>query len=110
MQFCTPSIQSCILRERRPRERNIERGKRQRCYRDRDVQSVWAPAPTRAACYLPIIRGPSKRAALCREVNVKEVDMTQVSPHPFHDLAIQFVGELCKCTCDAPTEESHQAA
>src|SRR5262249_44479139 len=33
-----------------------------------------------------------------------------VSPHSFNDLAIEFVGELCKYTCDAPTEEAHQAA
>jgi hypothetical protein len=51
-----------------------------------------------------------KRAALGREIDVKEVDMTQVSPHPFHDLAIQFVGELCKCTIDASTEEAHREA
>jgi len=51
-----------------------------------------------------------KRAALCREVDGKEVDMTQVSPHPFHDLAIQFVGELFKGTLDAPTEEAHREA
>jgi hypothetical protein len=51
-----------------------------------------------------------KRAALCREIDVKEVDMTHVSPHPFHDLAIQFVGELFKCTIDAPTEEAHREA
>ena len=36
--------------------------------------------------------------------------MTQVSPHPFHDLAIQFVGELFKGTLDAPTEEAHREA
>ena len=36
--------------------------------------------------------------------------MTQVSPHPFHDLAIQFVGELCTCTIDASTEEAHREA
>jgi hypothetical protein len=51
-----------------------------------------------------------KRCALCREVDVTEVDMTQVSPHPFNDLAIEFVGELCKCTRDAPTEEAHREA
>ena len=47
-----------------------------------------------------------KRSALCREIAVKEVDMTQVSPHPFHE----FVGELCTCTRDAPTEEAHREA
>src|SRR4030095_5268715 len=31
-----------------------------------------------------------KRSALCREVDVKEVDMTYVSPHLFNDLGIQF--------------------
>jgi len=36
--------------------------------------------------------------------------MTQVSPHPFHDLALQFVGELCTCTRDAPTEAAHREA
>ena len=36
--------------------------------------------------------------------------MTSVSPHPFHDLATQFVGELCTCTRDAPTEEAHREA
>jgi hypothetical protein len=36
--------------------------------------------------------------------------MTPVSSHPFHDLAIQFVGELCKDTGDAPTEEAHREA
>jgi hypothetical protein len=36
--------------------------------------------------------------------------MAHVSPHPFNDLAIQFVGELCKCTIDAPTEEAHREA
>ena len=36
--------------------------------------------------------------------------MTYVSPHPFNDLAIQFVGELCTCTRDAPTEEDHREA
>ena len=51
-----------------------------------------------------------KRSALCREIAVKEVDMTQVSPHPFNDLAIQFVGELVKCTIDASTEEAHREA
>jgi hypothetical protein len=51
-----------------------------------------------------------KRFALCREIDVKEVDMTYVSPHPFNDLAIQFVGELCKCTINAPTEEAHREA
>ena len=51
-----------------------------------------------------------KSAALCREIDVKEVDMTHVSPHPFNDLAIQFVGELFKCTIDAPTEEAHREA
>jgi hypothetical protein len=51
-----------------------------------------------------------KSTALCREIDVKEVDMTHGSPHPFHDLAIQFVGELCKCTIDAPTEETHREA
>ena len=51
-----------------------------------------------------------KRSALCREIDVKEVDMTPVSPHPFNDLAIQFVGELCKCTSNAPTEEAHREA
>jgi len=51
-----------------------------------------------------------ERAALCGEIEVQEVDMTQVSPHPFHDLAIQCVGELVKCTRDAPTEEAHREA
>ena len=51
-----------------------------------------------------------KRAALCREVDGKEVDMMYVSPHPFNDLAIQFVDELCKCTINAPTEEAHREA
>jgi hypothetical protein len=51
-----------------------------------------------------------KRAALGREVDGKEVDMTPVSPHPFLDLAIQFVGELFKGTLDAPTEEAHREA
>lgn len=51
-----------------------------------------------------------KRAALCREIDGKEVDMPPVAPQPFHDLAIQFVGELCKCTIDAPTEEAHREA
>ena len=32
--------------------------------------------------------------------------MTQVSPHPFHDLAIQFVGEPFKGMLDASTEEA----
>ena len=51
-----------------------------------------------------------KRSALCREIDVKEVDMTSVSPHSFNDLAIQFVGELCQCTRVAPTEEAHREA
>jgi len=51
-----------------------------------------------------------KRSVLCKEIEVKEVHMTQVSPHPFHDLALQFVGELCTCTRDAPTEAAHREA
>jgi hypothetical protein len=51
-----------------------------------------------------------KHSALCREIDVKEVDMTSVSPHSFNDFAIEFVGELCKCTRDAPTEEARREA
>jgi hypothetical protein len=51
-----------------------------------------------------------KRAALCREIEVKEVAMTQVSPHPCPTFVLQFVGELFKCTRDAPTEEAHREA
>jgi len=51
-----------------------------------------------------------ERSALCREINVTEVDMTSGSPHSFNDLAREFVGELCKCTLDAPTEEVHREA
>jgi hypothetical protein len=51
-----------------------------------------------------------KSSALAREIDGKEVDITYVSPHPFHDLAIPFVGELLKCTIDAPTEEAHRDA
>jgi hypothetical protein len=36
--------------------------------------------------------------------------MTSVSPHSFNDLAIEFMGELCKCTRDAPAEEAHREA
>src|SRR5262249_24881361 len=53
-QRCTPYAPSCILRERRPRDMHTERGKRQRCYRDRGVRSIFATAPTRAACSLPL--------------------------------------------------------
>jgi hypothetical protein len=69
------------------------------CYRT-DESGVVSPCQTWSL----------KRAALCREIDVKEVDMTSVSPHPFHDLAREFVGELVKCTLDAPTEEAHREA
>jgi hypothetical protein len=47
---------------------------------------------------------------LCKEIEVKEVHMTQVSSHPFHDLALECVGALCTCTRDAPTEAAHWEA
>ena len=51
-----------------------------------------------------------KRAPLCREIDGEEVALTSVSPHAFNDLAIELVGELCKRTREAPTEEAPREA